>query len=342
MGIAAGLIFAGPVSSVSAANKTHAAKSSANKTKSVRSKTAKTASAKATKRVSVKKAKRMERAKAVAAASAAADEGLPALDHDGNPMLASASVLVVDQSSGEVLLEKNARSVVPIASITKLMTAMVVLDSHPNLSEFVVVDENDIDTLKGSRSRLPVGSVLSREDMLRVALMASENRAASSLARHFPGGLPAFVAAMNRKAQSLGLTDTYFYDSTGLNSGNVSSARDLTKLVSAASRYPLIREFSTSSEYYVEVRGQMRRFGNTNALVKSPEWQIGVSKTGFINESGRCLVMQAWLKNKPMIIVLLDSFGKYTRTADAQRIKRWVEHVGATPGLAVRARAVSG
>lgn len=342
MGIAAGLMLAGPVSSVSAANKTHAAKSSASKTKSVRSKAAKTTSTKATKRVSVKKAKRMERAKAVAAASAAADEGLPALDHDGNPMLASASVLVVDQSSGEVLLEKNARSVVPIASITKLMTAMVVLDSHPNLSEFVVVDENDIDTLKGSRSRLPVGSVLSREDMLRVALMASENRAASSLARHYPGGLPAFVAAMNQKARSLGLTDTYFYDSTGLNSGNVSSARDLTKLVSAASRYPLIREFSTSSEYYVEVRGQMRRFGNTNALVKSPEWQIGVSKTGFINESGRCLVMQAWLKNKPMIIVLLDSFGKYTRTADAQRIKRWIEHVGVTPGLAVRMRPVSG
>ena len=345
MGMVVGLMFAGPITSVSAANKTQSGtKASVSKSKSVRSKSAQKAPARLVKRTSVKKSKRIARAKAVVAASAAAaaSDGLPALDHDGNPLLASASVLVMDQSSGEVLLEKNARSVVPIASITKLMTAMVVLDSHPNLSEFVVVDESDIDTLKGSRSRLPVGSVLSREDMLRVALMASENRAASSLARHYPGGMPAFVAAMNQKANSLGLVDTRFYDSTGLNSGNVSSARDLTKLVSAASRYPLIREFSTSSEYYVEVRGQMRRFGNTNALVKNSEWQIGLSKTGFINESGRCLVMQAWLRNKPMIIVLLDSFGKYTRTADAQRIKKWVETVGDAPGLAARLRPVSG
>ena len=270
------------------------------------------------------------------------DEDLWSVDTGHPPELKSSAFVLADEASGQLLLERNADEVVPIASITKLMTAMVVLDSHPNLSEFVVVDESDIDTLKGSRSRLPVGSVLSREDMLRVALMASENRAASSLARHYPGGMPAFVAAMNQKANSLGLVDTRFYDSTGLNSGNVSSARDLTKLVSAASRYPLIREFSTSSEYYVEVRGQMRRFGNTNALVKNSEWQIGLSKTGFINESGRCLVMQAWLRNKPMIIVLLDSFGKYTRTADAQRIKKWVETVGDAPGLAARLRPVSG
>lgn len=342
MGITAGLMLAGPVAPVTAAGKTETVKASAAKSKVVPSKAPRKVVAKSNKRTSAKRTKRMARAKAVVAASAAADDGLPPLDHDGNPLLASASVLVVDQSSGEVLLEKNARSVVPIASITKLMTAMVVLDSHPNLSDFVLVDESDIDTLKGSRSRLPVGSVLSREDMLKLALMASENRAASSLARHFPGGTPAFVAAMNQKAAALGLADTHFFDSTGLNSGNVSSARDLMKLVSAASRYPLIREFSTTSEYYVDVRGQMRRFGNTNALVKSSEWQIGVSKTGFINESGRCLVMQAWLRDKPTIIVLLDSFGKYTRTADAKRIKQWVENAAAAPGLAARLRAVSG
>lgn len=245
------------------------------------------------------------------------------------PALASSSVLVTNQATGEVLLEKNAETVVPIASITKLMTAMVVLDGQQSLSEPVRVTEEDIDTLKGSSSRLPVGTELPRDEMLRLALMASENRAASSLARNYPGGMPAFVAAMNRKAAAIGLTDTRFHDGTGLNSNNVSSARDLTKMVAAASRYPLIREFSTTAEHEVTVAGRMRRFGNTNALVKSPEWEIGLSKTGYISESGRCLVMQAWLHEKPLIIVLLDSLGKYTRVADAQRIRKWLEAAGA-------------
>jgi serine-type D-Ala-D-Ala endopeptidase (penicillin-binding protein 7) len=257
------------------------------------------------------------------------DDPIAAFDVHRLPALASASALVINQTTGEVLLEKNAESVVPIASITKLMTAMVVLDGQQSLGEPVRVTEEDIDTLKGSSSRLPVGTELPRDEMLRLALMASENRAASSLARNYPGGLPAFVAAMNRKAAAIGLTDTRFHDGTGLNSGNVSSARDLTKMVAAASRYPLIREFSTTVEHEVAVAGRLRRFANTNALVRGGEWEIGVSKTGYISEAGRCLVMQAWLHDKPLIIVLLDSVGKFTRIADAQRIRKWLEAAGA-------------
>lgn len=268
----------------------------------------------------------------------ALDDGL-GLDHHGLPALASASVLVTNQDTGEVVLEKNAGTVGPIASITKLMTAMVVLDGQPNLTDRLSVSDDDIDVLKGSSSRLPVGTDLSREEMLRLALMASENRAASALARHYPGGRAAFVAAMNHKAQALGLVDTRFYDSTGLNSNNVSSARDLTKMVAAAASYPLIREFSTTAEYEVPIFGRMRRFANTNALVRGGDWEIGVSKTGYISESGRCLVMQAWLMNKPMIIVLLDSLGKYTRVADAQRIRKWLEAAGAQRVAVLKATA---
>ncbi|WP_126443932.1 D-alanyl-D-alanine endopeptidase [Sulfuricystis multivorans] len=237
----------------------------------------------------------------------------------------SAAVAVIDQSTGDVLYEKNADAVVPIASITKLMTAMVALDVQPDLSETLTITEADVDTIKGTHSRLAVGTQLSREQMLRLALMSSENRAASALSRHYPGGRAAFVAAMNAKAKMLGLTDTRFVDPTGLTPENVSSARDLVKLVNAAHQYPLIREFTTTDEYQVVVRGRPLIFRNTNSLVKKDDWNIGLSKTGFISEAGKCLVMQAWLANKPTIIVLLDSWGKLTRIADAQRIKRWVE-----------------
>lgn len=240
-------------------------------------------------------------------------------------LLRSAAVLVQDQSSGEVLLEKNSDTVLPIASITKLMTAMVVLDARQSLSEMLTVSDEDIDTLRGSRSRLAVGVELSREDMLRLALMSSENRAASALSRYYTGGFESFVAAMNRKTQSLGLAGTRFLDATGLHAGNVSTARDLVTLVDAASRYPLIREMSTTPEHFVEVGGRIRIFRNTNPLVGSEAWDISVSKTGFINESGKCLVMQAWMNSKPVIIVLLDSWGRLTRIGDANRIKRWVE-----------------
>lgn len=260
------------------------------------------------------------------------------VDGDGNPLLHSAAFMIADQATGNVILEKNSDAVLPIASITKLMTAMVVLDARLSLTDTITVTSDDVDTLRNSSSHVPVGTELAREDMLRLALMSSENRASSALARNYPGGYQAFVVAMNRKAVSLGLRDTRFSDATGLNSANVSSARDLVKMVSAASRYPLIREFSTTANYVVHLNGRPRQFNNTNALVSSPDWQIGVSKTGFINESGKCLVMQAWLLNKPMIIVLLDSFGRFTRVADAQRVKRWLESAAVQQKLALHSR----
>jgi D-alanyl-D-alanine endopeptidase (penicillin-binding protein 7) len=251
-----------------------------------------------------------------------------AFESDGvTPKFASSAVAVIDQTTGNVLFEKNAHQIVPIASITKLMTAMVALDAQPSLSEPLTISEADIDTLKGTGSRLSVGTQLSREEMLRLALMSSENRASSALSRHYPGGRSAFIAAMNRKAHDLGLSDTRFSDATGLTPENVSSARDLAKLVDAAHQYPLIREFSTSEEYHVDVRGRAQTFRNTNALVRNDGWHIGLSKTGYISEAGKCLVMQAWFDNKPMIIILLDSWGKVTRIGDAQRIKRWLESV---------------
>ncbi|MBL8480814.1 MAG: D-alanyl-D-alanine endopeptidase [Rhodocyclaceae bacterium] len=254
---------------------------------------------------------------------------------DGSPNLKSAAVLVQDSTSGQILYSRNAESVVPIASITKLMTAMVVLDAKPDLAEPIAVTEEDIDSIKGTHSRLFVGAELSREEMLRLALMSSENRAASALGRSYAGGREAFLAAMNRKAVELGLRDTRFYDTTGLNPSNVSSPQDLARMVEAASRYPLIREFTTEREYHVAVGHRNMRFVNTNALVSSPDWQIGVSKTGFTNEAGKCLVMKAWLSEKPVIIVLLDSVGRLTRIGDANRIKKWVEKLSVRNQLSV-------
>lgn len=258
------------------------------------------------------------------------------LDDAQSLVVQSASALVGDQTTGSILYEKNADAIVPIASISKLMTAMVALDAKPSLQDVLTISDSDVDTLKGTRSRLRVGSQLSREDMLRLALMASENRAAAALSRYYPGGRTAFVAAMNGKAQALGMTDTHFDDPTGLTSANVSSARDLFKLVAAAHQYPLIRQYTTTTEYQVAIGGRIQAFHNTNSLVKSPSWEIGLSKTGYINEAGKCLVMQAWFNNKPVVIVLLDSWGKLTRIGDANRIKRWVE------SAALPAKAVAG
>ncbi|MCB1959640.1 MAG: D-alanyl-D-alanine endopeptidase [Rhodocyclaceae bacterium] len=244
-----------------------------------------------------------------------------------DPELRSEAFLIVDQRSGRVLLERNAARVAPIASLTKLMTAMVVLDSKQSLSETLQVSYQDVDTLRKSRSRLPVGARLSRQELLRLALMASENRAASALARNHPGGMRAFVQAMNAKARALGLQRTRFAESTGLSAGNVSTPRDLARLVQAAASYPLIRNFSTDSEHAVTINGRVREFRNTNNLVRDPQWDIGLSKTGYIKEAGRCLVMQAWVQERPLLIVLLDSFGRYTRTADARRLRNWLaEH----------------
>lgn len=244
---------------------------------------------------------------------------------DGRLSVASASALVQDQTTGSVLYEKNSSAIVPIASISKLMTAMVVLDSAPALDEMLTISDEDVDLLKGTHSRLAVGTRLSREDMLRLALMSSENRAASALSRYYPGGRTAFVVAMNRKAVTLGLSNTHFEDPTGLTFENVSTARDLARMVEAAHQYPLIRAYTTTAEYEVAIKGRPQTFRNTNILVRNSDWDIGLSKTGYISEAGKCLVMQAWLNNKPVVIVLLDAAGKLTRIGDANRIRRWIE-----------------
>jgi D-alanyl-D-alanine endopeptidase (penicillin-binding protein 7) len=224
------------------------------------------------------------------------------------------------------LFAKNVDNVVPIASITKLMNAMVVLDAALPMDERIAISEADKDTIKGTRSRLNVGTVLTRRELLQLALMASENRAAEALTRVYPGGSRSFVAAMNQKAVELGMWRTRFVAGTGLSSDNVSTAQDLTKMVAAAYKYPLIRDFSTDTGLVVYgTRGRTMNYHNSNRLVGSPQWDIGLSKTGYISEAGRCLVMQAKIANKPVIIVLLDSWGKMTRIGDANRIKRWME-----------------
>lgn len=242
--------------------------------------------------------------------------------------LRSSVAYVIDQNTGETLFDKNSRAVVPIASISKLMTAMVVLDSKAPLTESIEVTDEDRDYVKNTGSRLSVGSVLSREDMLHIALMASENRAAASLSRYFPGGRPAFIAAMNAKAKQLGMTDTHFESPSGLTSENVSSARDLVKMVNAAYQYPMIRSFSTDHSYDVNTGKRTIAYNSTNALVRNPTWDIGLQKTGFINEAGECLVMQATIHGRPMIVVLLDSSGKYSRFADATRLRTWLDNGG--------------
>lgn len=249
----------------------------------------------------------------------------------------SSAALVIEQAGGEALFLKNASEVVPIASITKLMTAMVVLDSQPSLRGRITITDEDVDTLRGSRSRLRVGSGLTRESALLLALMSSENRAANALARNYPGGMSAFLTEMNIKAKVLGMKDTHFDDPTGLTSSNVSTARDLAKMVVAAYRYPLIREFTTTPEATVDVSGREMAYRNTNPLVKSDAWDVGLSKTGYIQEAGKCLVMQARVADKPVVIVLLDSAGKQTRVGDANRIKRWMETTQASHRTATHA-----
>ncbi len=213
----------------------------------------------------------------------------------------------------------------PIASITKLMTAMVVLDAKMDLDESLTILEEDVDTLRRSRSRLPVNTSLTRANALLLALMASENRAAHALSRVYPGGIGAFVAAMNAKAQSLELYETRFEDPTGISTGNRSSARDLVRMVKAASRYKLIRQYTTVPEVSIPLGRRMQQFRNTNPLIRNPQWQIRLSKTGFIHESGRCLVMQSKVANRPLLIALLGAQGDLTCYGDAKRIKQWME-----------------
>ena len=249
-----------------------------------------------------------------------------AQENGSHPDLRSSSAFVVDQTGGRTLYAKNITAVQPIASITKLMTAMVVLDAKLDLNDLVAISDDDVDAIKHTRSRLQVGSFLTRDDLLRLALMASENRAASALSRAYPGGHPAFIDAMNRKAADLGMASTHFLDSTGLSRENVSTAEDLAKMVAAAYKYPVIQQYTTLTEYSVRLNnGRLLAYRNSNGLIRSDDWQIDVSKTGYIQEAGRCLVMQARISATPVVIVLLDSWGKYTRMADANRIKKWVE-----------------
>ena len=240
--------------------------------------------------------------------------------------LASTKALIVDQQTRETLYAKGTDLPTPVASVTKLMTAMVVLDARLPMDDKIKITTADLDTLKGTGSRLRLGTVLTRGELLQLALMASENRAASALGRSYPGGLKAFVNAMNAKAIMLGMTQSRFVEPTGLNSENVSTAKDLAKMVDAAYQYPEIRELTTTPSHEV-VAGSRRplHYVNTNSLVRKSDWVIGLSKTGFINEAGRCLVMQAEIAGHPLIIILLDSWGKYSRIGDANRIRKWIE-----------------
>ena len=239
--------------------------------------------------------------------------------------LKSSSVLIMDASDSSVLYSRHSDVPMPIASITKLMTALVVLDANQPLDEPIQITDADRDLPKGGFSRLTVGATLTRGDLMHLALMSSENRAAHALGNNYPGGMPAMVAAMNAKAAELGMASSHFVDPTGLSSQNVASPEDLTKLVMAASHNPSIREYSTDSHYAVKVRRHMVEFRNTDNLVANPTWNIIVQKTGYIAEAGKCLVMAAVIEGRSVVIVLLDSLGKYTRVADAKRIKTWME-----------------
>ncbi|GAB3537876.1 D-alanyl-D-alanine endopeptidase [Noviherbaspirillum agri] len=252
---------------------------------------------------------------------------LAGLNRTNDPLdLNSNAALVLDPTSSEVLFEKNSGAVLPIASITKLMTALVVVESGQDMDEVLTVTSDDIDRLKHTSSRLRVGSRLTRANMLHIALMSSENRAASALGRHYPGGLDAFVAAMNTKARTLGMTDTRYVEPTGLSRSNVSSARDLAKLVLAAQQHPIIREYSTNKEYEVEPGGRSLQYHNSNRLVANPQWDIVLQKTGYISEAGRCLVMQTMIDDRAIVMVFLDAKGKFSRAADAGRMRKWLEN----------------
>ena len=240
--------------------------------------------------------------------------------------LASVSASVVDLKSGRVLLKKNSDIIMPIASITKLMTAMVVLDSKLSLKEKIRFSGQDKKQINHYFSRIRIDSTLSRGDVLRIALMSSENLAAAALGRNYPGGLPAFVKAMNKKARQLGMKNSYFVDSSGLSEKNVSTASDLTKMAAAAAKYSTIRKYTTTKVYTANFKKPRYRLGytNTNALVRAGKWKVKISKTGYLDESGRCLVMVTKVNNKDVAMVLLDSFGKRSPTGDANRIKKWL------------------
>ena len=239
--------------------------------------------------------------------------------------LKSSVAYVIDQDTNEVLVSKNDQAVLPIASITKLMTGVVISEAKLSMDESITITQDDVDTEKGSSSRLKVGTTLTRGELLHLSLMASENRAAHALGRTYPGGLQAFVDLMNAKAAALGMRDTRYIEPTGLSSKNQSSAKDLATLVSLAYQDPILRELSTSPSHQVEVGKHTLNYKTTNRLIKNPNWDIGLQKTGYISEAGQCLVMQAKIAGRKLILVFLDSAGKLSRIADAERVRKWVE-----------------
>ena len=285
-------------------------------------------------------AKQKRRPTVQAAAPAKPSFGqLAGLHGASDPLDPKSSVaLVMDQDTREVLISKNDGAVLPIASLTKLMTGLVITEARLPMNEMIVISQDDVDTEKGSRSRLKVGAELSRGELMHLALMSSENRAAHALGRTYPGGLATFVQLMNAKAQALGMKDTRYVEPTGLSSKNQSSAKDLATLVAAAYMEPQLRELTTSPGHAVEVASRTLQFNNTNRLVHNPSWDIGIQKTGYISEAGQCLVMQAKVAGRKLIMVFLDSSGKYTRLADAERVRRWVE---SRPVVAVDSSRVS-
>ncbi|MHB1121326.1 MAG: D-alanyl-D-alanine endopeptidase [Ramlibacter sp.] len=249
--------------------------------------------------------------------------GLHAVQDDLD--LKSSVALVIDQDTQEVLISKNDSAVLPIASLTKLMTGLLISEAKLPMDEMITITQQDVDTEKFTGSRLRVGTTLTRGELMHLALMSSENRAANALGRTYPGGLAAFVSLMNAKARMLGMNDTRYVEPTGLSSKNQSSAQDLATLVKAAYDDPLMRELSTSPEHQVAVGNRTLQYRNTNRLVKNPDWTIGLQKTGYIAEAGQCLVMQARIAGRKLIMVFLDSAGRLSRIADAERVRRWVE-----------------
>ena len=258
--------------------------------------------------------------------------------------LKSSVALVMDQDTREVLLRKNDSAVLPIASLTKLMTGVVVSEAKLPMDERITITQEDVDTEKHSSSRLRVGTTLSRGELLHLALMSSENRAAHALGRTYPGGLDKFVEAMNAKAQLLGMKDTRYVEPTGLSSKNQSSAHDLATLVGSAYEDPVLRDYTTTPEKVVAIGNRTMQFNNTNRLVKRSDWEIGLQKTGYISEAGQCLVMQAKVAGRKLIMVFLDSAGKLSRIADAERVRHWLEKnpQAASPSGTTVIRQVSG
>ena len=316
--------------------------------KSVKVASSKVSKAKAGKSKATKRPVRVASKRAMAAPIVAAKPSygqLAGLHSTQDPLeLKSSVALVVDQDTHEVLLRKNDAAVLPIASLTKLMTGLVISEAHLPMGETIIITQDDVDTEKGSRSRLKVGAELSRGELLHLALMSSENRAAHALGRTYPGGMQVFVAQMNARAKVIGMRDTRYVEPTGLSSRNQSSAQDLATLVAVAYTDPKLRELSTSPGYEVEVGNRTLQYNNTNRLVKNPTWDIGLQKTGYISEAGQCLVMQAKVAGRKLIMVFLDSNGKLSRIGDAERVRRWIESTpsAALGGVVAAARDVNG